>query len=625
MRLPYNNILVVDLNEETSKTVSLKKSIFRYLLGGRGLAAFILYNLINYSIDPLSPSNPLLVFPGLLVGTGLSTASKTIIASRSPLTGILGRSSVGAKLGAALKMNGYDGLVIKGSANRPSILIIDENGVRIERFESLWGLEISKARRTLYERYPGYASCIIGPAGENLSRIALIDCDGRQAGRTGLGAVMGSKKLKAILVKYPTRFRERLSKDQASIVRDWARRIPATEASKKLVEYGTPIVLNSTESQGVLPSLNWHKSTLEWCGDRETYRYRYVNYARMNRIGRLPCIHCNRPCSQVIQALNPILGKNEKMDGPEYELLYSLGTNLGFCDPEKPASLALLADEYGFDGISLGTTLGWFLDMKEKGLVPEDLLKPYESVSWGDLEGLTNLVKDMAYRSTALASILADGERLAAEKLGNGMDLAIHVKGLSLPAYDARGLKGLALGYAVGSRGGDHLTSGMYALELGGKLWLYEKIDPLEYKNKPFIVKYMEDMFAVFDNLGVCKFSRNELDKDELTNAVNIFTGYNLEPWELTRVGERTITLERLVNLLLGFSPREEDMLPRRLYTEPINDGPKKGEVVDLEKFLEMRREYYLLRGWDPDTGVPRKETLAELGLDKILSFKIEL
>jgi len=622
--VPKGRILLVDASNETSKIVEIPQLVYKMLLGGRGLGAFLAYKILDYNVEPFSEKNPFVIIPGLLVGTGLSTASKTMIISRSPLTNLLGRSSVGARLGSVLRQLGFDALVVVGRAKNPSIIVVDDEGASIDNADEFWGLKISDARTLLQKKYPGYSSCIIGPAGENLSRIALVDCDGRQAGRTGLGAVLGSKNIKAILAR-ARGIRPEYSEEQKRLVVKWARTIPKSPSSKTLVEYGTPIVVNLTEPQGVLPSRNWTNSTLSWCPDRDKARDNYTNYARKNRVTRNPCISCNRPCSQVIHVRDPLENKVREYDGPEYELLYSLGTNLGFCDPENAAILSLLADELGFDGISLGTTISWFLEAKEKGLIDlEKIPDEYRRVTWGDLEGIVKLVVDMAYRNNAIASILAEGERIASERLG-GSELAIHVKGLGLPAYDARGLKGLGLGYAVSSRGGDHLTSGMYAVELGGKLWIYDNVDPLTYKGKSHMVRFMENMFALFDILGICKFSRKELTLNDILEAVNVFTRYSYTSTDLMSVAERTITLERLVNLELGLSPREEDTLPRRLFEEPISDGPRQGERIDPDEFHRMRRDYYLLRGWDPDTGVPTKEILYILGLDQLLAIDIPL
>ncbi len=622
--MPKGRILLVDASTETSKIVEIPQLVYKMLLGGRGLGAFLAYKILGYNIAPFSEKNPFVIIPGLLVGTGLSTASKTMIISRSPLTNLLGRSSVGARLGSVLRQLGFDALMIVGRAKNPSIIVVDEYGVSIDDAGEFWGLKISDARTLLQKKYPGYSSCMIGPAGENLSRIALVDCDGRQAGRTGLGAVLGSKNIKAILAR-ARGIKPEYSEEQRRLVVKWAQTIPKSTSSKTLIEYGTPIVVNLTETQGVLPSRNWTNSTLSWCPNRDKARDNYTNYARKNRVTRNPCISCNRPCSQVIHLRDPLANIIREYDGPEYELLYSLGTNLGFCDPENAAILSLLADELGFDGISLGTTISWFLEAKEKGLIDlEKIPDEYRRVTWGNLEGIVKLVVDMAYRNNTIASTLAEGERIASERLG-GVELAIHVKGLGLPAYDARGLKGLGLGYAVSSRGGDHLTSGMYAVELGGKLWIYDNVDPLTYKGKSHMVRFMENMFALFDILGVCKFSRKELTLNDILEAVNAFTGYSYTSTDLMSVSERTITLERLVNLALGLSPREEDSLPRRLFEDPISDGPRQGERIDPDEFHRMRREYYLLRGWDPDTGVPTKEILYMLGLDQLLAIDIPL
>ncbi len=624
MHVPNGRILVVDISTNTTEIIEIPRIVYGMLLGGRGLGAFLAYRMLDYKVEPFSEKNPFVIIPGLLVGTGLSTASKTTIVSRSPLTNLLGRSSVGARLGLVLRQLGFDALVVVGKAKSPSVIVVDDRGASIDNAEEFWGLKIGDARTQLQKRYPGYSSCIIGPAGENLSRIALVDCDGRQAGRTGLGAVLGSKNIKAILARARGRKPE-YSEEQRRLVVKWARTIPKSPSSKTLIEYGTPIVVNLTEPQGVLPSRNWTNSTLSWCPDRDKARNNYTNYARKNRVTRNPCISCNRPCSQVIHVRDPLENQIREYDGPEYELLYSLGTNLGFCDPDNAAVLSLLADELGFDGISLGTTISWFLEAKEKGLIDQGKLPDeYKSVTWGDLKGIVKLLVDMAYRNNPVASILAEGERIASEMLG-GSELAIHVKGLGLPAHDARGLKGLGLGYAVSSRGGDHLTSGMYAVELGGKLWIYDNVDPLTYRGKSHMVRFMEDMFALFDILGICKFSRKELALSDILEAVNVFTGYSYTTTDLMSIAERTITLERLVNLALGLSPQEEDKLPRRLFEEPISDGPKKGERIDPEKFHRMRREYYLLRGWDPDTGVPTKEILHMLGLDQLLAIEVAL
>ena len=604
-------VLVFDLDTSKHRIEEIPVAMER-LLGGRGLAMYLLYKYLDPRTDPLSPENPLIVAPGLLVGSGFPTASKTIFAARSPLTGILGRSAVGARLGVQLKWAGLDALVITGSLEKPGVLVVEDGNARIESAGDIWGLTVSKAEDELRKTYKGFDSCVIGPAGEHLSRIADIDCNGRQAGRTGLGAVMGAKKLKAIVARGSKGFAAAEQEVLKESARKWSLALPKTPGGKALMEYGTPNVVRLTEPQGVFPGLNWKRSTLSWCGNREEARERFASFESENRVGRNPCPHCNRPCSQVITAMNPLEGGKAKVDGPEYEVLYSLGSDVGLCDPWQAASLAYMADELGFDAISLGAALAWAIELNEKGLLGE-YAKGYEGLTWGSTGLLFRLAADMAYRKSRLGELLADGVAWAVRKFRWGMDEAVNVKGLDLPAYDARGLKGMALGYAVASRGGDHLTSGMYALELGGSLWIYRDIDPLKYEGKPVIVQNMENLFALYDALGICKFSRKELTPEELVEPVNAVLGSSLSVGDLLTVGERIVTLERVINVKLGLTDKDDTLPPRLLY-QPISDGPRKGEVVDVYELDRMKREYYSLRGWSR-RGIPYKETLIRLGL----------
>lgn len=609
--MALTRILYIDLEKREGWVE--EKDYSKKLLGGRGLASLLLYHNIESNTDPLSPDNPLVIAPGLLTGSGFPTASKTIFAARSPLTGFLGRSAVGALLGAHLKWSHIDATVVKGSLDEPGILVIDNGMVSVRDAGKLWGLRVSDAEDILRKEYKGYGSCVIGPAGENLSRIADIDCNGRQAGRTGLGAVMGSKKLKAIVVKGNLGFRSEDPVKLKEIVVEWSKILPKTPSGKSLIEFGTPAVIRLTESQGVFPSLNWKRSTLGWCSDRDKIREEFASFESENRVSRNPCPHCNRPCSQVIEVMNPFGGGKVRVDGPEYEVLYSLGSNVGLCDPWQAAILSYMADELGFDAISLGAALAWAIELNEKGLLGE-YAKGYEGLTWGSTGTLIRLVEDMAYRRSRLGELLADGVAWAVKKFRWGMDEAVNVKGLDLPAYDARGLKGMALGYAVASRGGDHLTSGMYALELGGSLWIYENVDPLTYENKPVIVQAMENLFALYDALGICKFSRKELPPEKLVMPVNAVLGAAFDVGDLLLVGERIITLERIVNLEFGLKPSDDTLPPKLLY-QAINDGPRKGELVDVYELNKMIREYYSLRGWNRN-GVPYRETLIKLGLE---------
>ena len=593
---------------ERAEDVKVEPRVYRMLLGGRGLAVYAWLTLAGEGEppDPLSPANPLVVAAGGLVGSPLSTASKTAFVARSPLTGLMGRSMAGARLGWEIRRLGYDFLVVEGALEEPGVLVLDGEGVRVERAGDLWGLKIGEARARLQARFKGYADAIIGPAGENLSAIAMIDANGRQAGRTGMGAVMGSKKLKAIVARGTVNPAPADPREARRLARELNRLTHTSKASKALVEYGTPLMLDYTnKAHGVLPSLNWKRSTLAWCPDPEKAHEALSRFAPKMRVGRNPCIGCARPCTQVVKA------HGVEVDGPEYETVYALGTDLGVCDIEAIAYLNYLADELGFDTISAGTTIAWAIHAGEEGILDG-------APRWGDWKAVASLLEDMAYRRGELGKLLADGTRKAVERLGRGGELAIHVKGLEPPAYDARGLKGMALGYAVSSRGADHLTSGAYAVELPGKLWRFKDVDRLAYEGKGVLVKEMEDLMGFYDATGICKFSRYTLTPENVAPYWAAVTGLEASPGDLLAAGERAVNMERLANLWMGLDPLRDDSLPERLYKEPIADGPSRGEVVDREKFEAMRREYYAARGWTPD-GRPLTATLMRLGLEDIL------
>ncbi len=599
-------VLHINLTGEDLESIASDVSIetLRILGGGRGLAALLYSWSVEEPPEPLSPHNPLVIAPGLLLGSKLTTASKTVVMARSPKTGFLGRSSVGARMGLEIRRAGYDAVVIKGRASSPSVLLIDCDGARIEPAQDLWGLKVGEARARLSKMYPGYADAIIGPAGERLSAMATIDANGRQAGRTGTGAVMGSKGLKAIMVKG--------CKDPAPSDPGEARRLALEltrlthkhPSSKNLIEYGTPLMMELTNKvHGVFPSLNWRRSTISWCPDPERRHEELSRFAPKMRVARNPCTGCWRVCSQVVKA------RGVETDGPEYESLYSLGPIVGLCDIEEVAYLNYLADELGLDTISLGLTIAWAIEAGERGILKN-------APSWGEFEAIARLVEDIAYRR-GLGDLLADGVNKAVEKIGAGDEFAIHSKGLELPAYDARGLKGMAVGYAVSSRGGDHLTSGMYALELTGKLWKFEGVNRLSYEGKGIMVKAMEDLMAYFDSMGICKFSRYTLTPENVAPLVRALTGWDVTPGDLVRMGERAVNLERLLNISMGLKHRD-DWLPKRLLEEPIPDGPSQGELVDGEKLRREIQAYCQARGWSPE-GRPYRAQLHILDLERLL------
>ena len=617
----WKRILHVDLDHRKHEIVNIDDIVYKLILSGRGLAIYLLHRYGPRGVSPLDPKNPLIIAPGLFVGSGIPTGSKTIIAAKSPLTGFAGRASVGAWLGYNLRRAGFDAMVITGSITEPSVIVVDDESISIEDAKDLWGLTVGETRRKLKQRYgPGYADCIIGPAGEKLSKIACIDCNGRQAGRTGLGAIMGSKNIKAIIVKGAKDLKPYDEEKTKELVKKWSTGILEHPSSKGIMNYGTPAMVKFTgEIYGVLPSLNWKKSTLEWCPDAKEAVKRLAYWAPDKRIGRNPCPYCNRPCSSIIKVRYK--DKEVEVDGPEYETVYALGTNLGFCDVEPIAILNYFADEYGLDTISLGGTLGWLLEALERGILTKDDVDGLEP-KWGDLEGLVEAIRKIALREGKLGELLADGVKEAVEKIGGrGIEFAIHVKGLTLPAYDARGLKGMGLGYAVSTRGGDHLTSAAYAVEVPKMLWVYRDVDAREYKGKGILIKELEDLMALFDITGLCKFSRHVFGPGEQAEIINALTGLDISEGEALHIGERTVNLEHLFNLHEGLEPVRDDILPQRILKEPITDGPSKGLVLSLEELESMKREYYAARGWNPYTGRPSKAKLISLDIHRLIDI----
>ena len=617
MKWLWGRGLIIELGPggvERTRVEQLDEDIQLRLIGGRALADYILARLAHPDVSPLDPGNPLVIAPGVLVGSPLSTASKTTVAARSPLTGLAGRSSAGARLGWEIRRLGYDFIAITGALEEPGVLVLDADGVRVEKAGELWGKRIGEARAALSNRYKGYSDAIIGPAGERLSAISMIDFNGRQAGRNGLGAVMGSKKLKAIVAKGSMEPEAAEPEEARRIARELNKLTHGDPSSPNLMNYGTPLMLQFTGGAlGVIPSLNWRRSTLEWCSDPSAALEELSRFAPKMRVGRNPCPFCGRPCSQVVQA------KGHRVDGPEYETVYALGTAIGVCKVEDVAYLNLLADELGFDTISLGATIAWAIEAGEKGLIKG-------APRWGDVEAIAGLVEDMAYRREGLGELLADGVRKAVEKLGAGGEFAVHVKGMEPPAYDARGLKGVALGYAVSTRGADHLTSGAYAVEVPGKLWVFSGVDRLSYEGKGVLVKEFEDLMGFYDNTGICKFSRRTLFPENVAPLLTALIGTKVTPGDLLNSGAAAINIEKLLNLAYG-SSAEDDDLPPRLKKEPIQDGPSSGQVVDEKELERMKAEYYAARGWSRE-GKPLKATLLRLGLlelpDWLLKYSAE-
>jgi aldehyde:ferredoxin oxidoreductase len=609
-------LLCVDLSRGKIELKTLEQPILESYLGGVGLAARILYDK-GRGVRPLGPENPLIMAPGLLVGTGFPTASKTTFMARSPLTGGVGRAAAGAWAGVALKRAGFDALVVEGKAETPSMLYVDDGSSSVEDASKLWGLNVRETAKRIKSEYEGVSTVVIGPAGERLSLIAGIDCEERQAARTGLGAVMGSKMLKAIAVKGTGNLEYADPDSLRALSFKWAKTLRDDPKSELQRRYGTPEFYDwMNRDRGVFPSRNWQHGYFKASYDKLTGNERSgldpYYWAPKYSLRNKACPHCNKPCGRIFRITSGKYAGTE-LDGPEYETIYSLGGALEVDNPEALARLHMECDLLGLDGISAGLTIAWAMEAYERGLLSREDLDGID-LRFGNADAALVTLRRMAYREGKLGELLADGVKAASERLGkNSNKFAIHVKGLELPAYDVRGLKGVGLSFAVSVRGADHLNAVCYSTELKGTWWKFSGIDRFSSRNKGFMVKIHEDIMTLYDALGICKFSRGFFYVEELPPVIEAATGLKLKVSELFTVGERIYNLERAYNAREGFS-RKDDRLPHRVLWEPIPEGPSAGSRITPLELEEMLNEYYAARGWSED-GIPTKAKLVQLDL----------
>ena len=625
-------LLRVNLSDGTFKVEEIPEDVHKRFLGGYGYVAYYLLKEVDPTIDPLSPENKLMFAPGALVGTGIPTASKTLAGAKSPLTGTIMRSSAGATIGPALRRAGIDLLIIEGAAEKPTLLIIEGDGenvtVELKSASKYRGLNAIDVQGRLKADFgPDYATAAIGPAGENLSRIADIDSEERQFGRGGLGAVMGSKKLKAILVKgtggipvaKPDMLRKLIAK-RVKVMKEH----PAT---KDDMNYGTGEFFDRmNRERGTFPSRNRQRGYRKTCVDlNEPHKCPVDPYNRAPKytVEYHPCPNCTKPCGRYIEGDDTEVG-HFRVDGLEYETIYSFGGVIDVTHFPAVAKMHELADKLGLDAISAGVTIARAMEAYERGL-----LKPEDTdgleLTFGNRKAAIEALRKMAYREGKLGELLADGVKRAAEKLAEklGSDeplkFALHVKGMEPPAYDIRGIKGMALAVAVSYRGADHLTAVVYGTELVGKRRVFENVDRTKAENKGFEVKIHEDLMAVYDATGICKFSRHMFFLEGIPELIEAVYGRRPTHAELLAIGERIVNVARLFNVRAGFT-RKDDTLPRRVMHEPIPEGPSKGLYVSEEELNRMLDEYYEARGRTRD-GIPTKAKLVALDLMEFVDY----
>ena len=598
-------MLRVNLTKREHAVEPLSEDIIRRYLGGKGISAHLLYHELPAGCDPLGPDNLLVFANGPLTGTLAPTSARVTVCTKSPLTGGWLDSNCGGFWGPELKYAGYDVLVIGGCSDKPCILVIEDENIAIEPATELQGYDCGKTENVLKTKYgTDYRVACIGPAGEKKIPLAAILAEGRAFGRGGAGAVMGSKNLKAIVVRGHGSVRIARYEAFLQANKEALNEIsinPDTGGSRP--KYGTNSILSVMDYLGIHPVKNFQG--MRWEGALTLNEDVLADtYYKKHKA----CFACPIGCSKVSR-VDAGKYQGSVVEGPEYENVWSFGSQCGNADPGAVIEAERLCDFYGLDSISTGNAIGFAMECYERGLLTAKQVG--FPLDFGNDDGMINLVH-LIGNHEGFGQVLGQGVKRAAEIIGgNAADFAMHVKGMELPAYDPRGVYGMGLAYATSDRGGCHLRAwpvGAETLQTKGRL------DPFSTEHKADLVKSQQDWNALVDSIGLCLFATFALTPRQVALLLAGLTGISeLESGDhLTTIGERIYNLTRLFNIREGFG-KKDDTLPGRLLHEPMPSGRAKGHTVDLAPMLE---EYYFIRGWD-EQGVPTEEKLAGLGLQK--------
>jgi aldehyde:ferredoxin oxidoreductase len=614
-------ILRVNLTTKDIKKEPLNKEIAQKFLGEKGLAAYYLFTETKKGVNPLGPENKLIFMTGPLTGTRAPCGNRFCVSAKSPLTGAWNDSHCGGIWGPELKWAGYDGIIIEGKAADPVYIWIEDDKVAIRDAKWFWGANTFTTERLLKEKHAGdkmaRVACI-GPAGERQALLANVISEVRAAGRGGLGAVMGSKNLKAIAVRGhgkpedlivdPVKFEEAVKVAYGKLGKG-AITGPAVKGALSIM--GTSNIIRGINAAGGWPTRNFQTGIFEKASEIEGQALTKYLYCPPESPGMVPCWNCPILCAHLsVVKKGPWAGFVD--EGPEYENVTLLGATCGVFDREAISAAEYFCDFYGLDGISVGGTIAFLMECYQKKLITKKETDGID-LKFGNADAMVQAVMRAGAGYGKLGPLVANGSRKAAAKIGKGSaKFAINVKGLEIPAYDPRAAQGMGLAYARSDRGACHLrpwTAGAEMLGLDG-------IDPKETKGKAQLVKVSTDATNVaFDATGVCLFVAFGMGGDDVFNMVVPATGFQYRDFsDFVKVGERINNLTRAFNVREGLT-KKDDTLPYRLLKEPLPSGPCKGQVVKLDKMLP---EYYKLCGWDK-TGKPTKEKLQELGLDFVI------
>ena len=594
-----NRILRVNLNTGHISTEPLPEAALRPLLGGKGLGAYYLLKEQAPGVDALSPDNKLIFNVGPLTGTTAPTAGRFGSTTKSPATGTYSDAYCGGYFGQTMKYAGYDAIIVEGAASEPVSIVIDNDRVEIKSARDLWGTTITEATERLWHAYGrDWQSLVIGPPGEKQTNIASIFNDTRALARGGVGAVMGSKNLKAIVARGTGRVQvaDRTRFDRALQLA--SRAVRMSSAITRMNQEGTANILEFVNMVGALPTRNFQAGQFEGADEISGEAWKEKSWKR-----NYACFGCPIACSKITREVD-----GKVLEGPEYETIYAVGSNCAIADHDAIIRMSLLCDEYGIDTISAGAIVAFVMELFEKGFVKATELDGLEP-RFGDCYAALALIEKMA-KVEGCGAWLSEGVAKTAARYPGSEAFAMHVKGLEMPAYHPNAAKGMALGYAISERGACHLRGAPLTEVLGGA-------DPLSIVGKAQLFRDHQAESALWNSAVLCCFPSFGMSSKELWQLVNAATGFDYATVrEFEMVGERINTLARLFNAREGLA-RQQDTLPARNLSQPMQgSGPAKGHVVELDPMLD---EYYALMGWDQN-GVPTPQQLKELQLDQLLA-----
>jgi aldehyde:ferredoxin oxidoreductase len=605
----HGKILRVNLTTGSINSEDIDPNITKDYIGGRGWAAYYMLKEVDPGVDPYSAKNKLIMATGPLTGTPAPTGNRYMVVTKSPLTGGLANSNSGGYYPLEMKLTGYDMFIFEGCADKPVYLWVHDDKAELRSAEHLWGKNVPETEDLLLMETDSKARvACIGPAGEQLVRFAAIMNDKhRAAGRSGVGAVMGSKNLKAVVVRgsrWPTLAHP---KEMDEVCLGLMKEVgDVMKAGALMRKYGTSYVPPITNELGILPVRNFQTGVFEGIDgiQPEVLRQKYL-------VRPKACWKCPIVCGRLTKVDDPkYKGEGE---GPEYETIASLGSSCGINNFSVIAKANYICNELGMDTISMGLTISCAMEMVQKGFLSEDEIGM--PLKFGDGDAVIEMVKLTGYRKN-FGDQLAEGSYRLASKYGHP-EFSMTAKQQEFPGYDPRGAKGMGLLYATSNKGASHMAGDLAYAEVFGTP---AKIDPLTTEGKPYLIKKWQNAFAVLDSAGLCVFvsirylfqPQVDLVPSRLEKIMNLATGAEYTPDSLIEAGERIFNTERLFLTKAGFS-RKDDTLPKRMLEEPLTEGGGKGNVCELDQMLP---EYYNLRGWDQN-GIPTDEKLKQLGIGR--------